>query len=509
MFQRPELLVHHCLGGRHTPCAPPASLSRWSPHRGARDHRDGRLRRRHHRRQRQQPPRRHERRRPDHRARRQRPRPRARGRRQRRRRRRPRPRLRRPGNDTVKGGDQGDLLARRRRQRHDRRRGRQGRPHRRRRQRHAQGPRRQRLDPRRHGRRQPRRRHARRRRPVLQGPHLRRPRQRHDLRRRRARPHRRRRRQRHQPRRRRQRPHERRPRRRHAVRRRRQRPDLRQRRRRHQLRRHGQRRPVGAGRRRRRRASAIRVGDSLDGGDGNDLFRTRDGEADKITCGPGNDKASSTTTTSSPTPAPGNPNGSCERVERRDLRAKGRQATKRPRQRGQVAVREQPRREGQAREAPSLSNDQDTRARALPLPSRRLRWTVRPRMMRGLTRSGGSAAISWRARMLVYARRVIERPPPPVTNPRRRSCATTSAPTARCRGAVPARRARLQPAAHEPLHPRPARRAARGLRALRAGLHAEDPASQRRLRARAGGQPPRARVERRRTSSGATATSAT
>ena len=33
------------------------------------------------------------------------------------------------------------------------------------------------------------------------------------------------------------------------------------------------------------------VGDTLDGGNGNDLFRTRDGEVDRITCGAGDDRA--------------------------------------------------------------------------------------------------------------------------------------------------------------------------------------------------------------------------
>ena len=33
------------------------------------------------------------------------------------------------------------------------------------------------------------------------------------------------------------------------------------------------------------------VGDTLDGGNGNDIFRTRDGEVDRITCGAGNDRA--------------------------------------------------------------------------------------------------------------------------------------------------------------------------------------------------------------------------
>ena len=63
------------------------------------------------------------------------------------------------------------------------------------------------------------------------------------------------------------------------------------------------------------------VGDSLDGGEGDDVFRTRDGEADKITCGPGNDKAILDNYDVITDAAAGNPNGSCERVERRDPRA--------------------------------------------------------------------------------------------------------------------------------------------------------------------------------------------
>jgi len=39
------------------------------------------------------------------------------------------------------------------------------------------------------------------------------------------------------------------------------------------------------------------VGDTLDGGNGDDRFRTRDGEVDRITCGPGNDARSSTRST--------------------------------------------------------------------------------------------------------------------------------------------------------------------------------------------------------------------
>ena len=33
------------------------------------------------------------------------------------------------------------------------------------------------------------------------------------------------------------------------------------------------------------------VGDTLDGGNGNDVFRTRDGEVDRVTCGAGEDRA--------------------------------------------------------------------------------------------------------------------------------------------------------------------------------------------------------------------------
>ena len=39
------------------------------------------------------------------------------------------------------------------------------------------------------------------------------------------------------------------------------------------------------------------VGDTLDGGTGNDVFRTRDGEVDRITCGDGNDRRCSTRST--------------------------------------------------------------------------------------------------------------------------------------------------------------------------------------------------------------------
>lgn len=59
------------------------------------------------------------------------------------------------------------------------------------------------------------------------------------------------------------------------------------------------------------------VGDTLDGGDGNDRFRTRDGEVDKITCGPGKDRAFLDTVDVITDATPENPNGSCEVVERK------------------------------------------------------------------------------------------------------------------------------------------------------------------------------------------------
>ena len=57
-------------------------------------------------------------------------------------------------------------------------------------------------------------------------------------------------------------------------------------------------------------------GDVLDGGPGDDTFRTRDGEVDKITCGDGNDTALLDTVDVITDATPANPNGSCERVVR-------------------------------------------------------------------------------------------------------------------------------------------------------------------------------------------------
>jgi Ca2+-binding RTX toxin-like protein len=59
------------------------------------------------------------------------------------------------------------------------------------------------------------------------------------------------------------------------------------------------------------------AGDALDGGPGNDVFRTRDGEVDRITCGDGFDLALLDTVDVITDATPDNLNGSCERVIRR------------------------------------------------------------------------------------------------------------------------------------------------------------------------------------------------
>jgi Ca2+-binding RTX toxin-like protein len=59
------------------------------------------------------------------------------------------------------------------------------------------------------------------------------------------------------------------------------------------------------------------VGDTLDGGNGNDEFRTRDGEVDRITCGPGNDRARLDQFDVITDATAENPNGSCEHVVRK------------------------------------------------------------------------------------------------------------------------------------------------------------------------------------------------
>jgi Ca2+-binding RTX toxin-like protein len=57
--------------------------------------------------------------------------------------------------------------------------------------------------------------------------------------------------------------------------------------------------------------------DTLHGEAGNDTFHTRDGEADKIDCGDGNDRALLDRVDVIVDATAENPNGSCERVERK------------------------------------------------------------------------------------------------------------------------------------------------------------------------------------------------
>ena len=62
------------------------------------------------------------------------------------------------------------------------------------------------------------------------------------------------------------------------------------------------------------------VGDTLDGGPGDDRFRTRDGEVDRLTCGPGHDRAVLDGRDVIVDSSAENPKGSCERVVRRPAR---------------------------------------------------------------------------------------------------------------------------------------------------------------------------------------------
>jgi Ca2+-binding RTX toxin-like protein len=62
--------------------------------------------------------------------------------------------------------------------------------------------------------------------------------------------------------------------------------------------------------------------DSLDGGAGNDSFRTRDGEADRITCGEGNDVAFLDAVDVITDATAENANGSCEKVIRKQPRSR-------------------------------------------------------------------------------------------------------------------------------------------------------------------------------------------
>ena len=57
------------------------------------------------------------------------------------------------------------------------------------------------------------------------------------------------------------------------------------------------------------------TGDTLNGGPGNDLFRTRDGQPDKIDCGPGIDTVRADFKDIIVDAAPASPNGSCEQVK--------------------------------------------------------------------------------------------------------------------------------------------------------------------------------------------------
>lgn len=60
--------------------------------------------------------------------------------------------------------------------------------------------------------------------------------------------------------------------------------------------------------------------DSLDGGAGDDVFRTRDGEADNITCGDGNDTAYLDRKDVITDATEASPNGTCETVKRQKAR---------------------------------------------------------------------------------------------------------------------------------------------------------------------------------------------
>ncbi|MEA2308713.1 MAG: hypothetical protein QOI65_999, partial [Thermoleophilaceae bacterium] len=58
------------------------------------------------------------------------------------------------------------------------------------------------------------------------------------------------------------------------------------------------------------------VGDTLDGGPGNDRLHTRDGEVDTVTCGEGHDRALLDEVDVIADATSENPNGSCEVVKR-------------------------------------------------------------------------------------------------------------------------------------------------------------------------------------------------
>ena len=68
-------------------------------------------------------------------------------------------------------------------------------------------------------------------------------------------------------------------------------------------------------------------GDVLHGGEGNDTFKTRDGEADVIDCGPGVDTALLDFKDVIADATAQNPNGSCEVVNRQPRAKKGENET--------------------------------------------------------------------------------------------------------------------------------------------------------------------------------------
>ncbi len=71
-----------------------------------------------------------------------------------------------------------------------------------------------------------------------------------------------------------------------------------------------------------RGAGVDQVGDTLDGGAGDDRFHTRDGEVDRVTCGDGNDTALLDNVDVITDATAENPKGSCETVVRHAPRSK-------------------------------------------------------------------------------------------------------------------------------------------------------------------------------------------
>lgn len=70
-------------------------------------------------------------------------------------------------------------------------------------------------------------------------------------------------------------------------------------------------------------------GDELDGGAGNDTFRVRDGEVDKITCGPGFDRVYADQYDVITDATEADPTGSCELVQRKDAKGSSDRAEQR------------------------------------------------------------------------------------------------------------------------------------------------------------------------------------